>query len=198
VRRSGVAFALVLLALSAVVSAAQARDPLLEQLRLNAADVALAKRTVVHRTDVGPGWKLTGSGPEQNDEAGCPGFRPDYSAFTITGTATTEFQNQLGSTLLSSVEVYKSRADAVGDFRTGAKPAVARCLQLERGALRGVPGYRERDGPGGLPEAVRRRPLLPAGTLHRRLVLHRHRAPGRGPGRPGQGRRGPDALRLPG
>ena len=40
----------------------------------------------------------------------------------------------LDRSILSSVEVYESRADAIGDFRMGAKPIVANCLKrsLER------------------------------------------------------------------
>ena len=122
--------AVVLVASLAAVASGSARDPRLEQVRLNAADNALARRIAVQPADVGAGWRRT-TIPKAEQRLTCPGFRPDFSRFTITGKATTGFAQRTGAAVVSAVEVYESRADAVGDFRMGAKPAVARCLKLE-------------------------------------------------------------------
>ena len=59
----------------------------------------------------------------------CPGFDPDFSRFTITGKSRSAFSSTGGRSVVSLVEVYASRAQAVGDFRLGAQPALARCLR---------------------------------------------------------------------
>jgi len=116
-----------------VTATAGARDPRREQVRLNAADTALAKRIALKAREVGAGWRKT-SIPDSDEQLQCPGFNPNLSRFTITGKATTAFVQPAGASIVSAVEVYKSRADAVGDFRAAATPAVARCLKfaLER------------------------------------------------------------------
>jgi hypothetical protein len=59
----------------------------------------------------------------------CTSFNPDLSTFTITGKAATALSRGTGASAASTVEVYESRADAIGDFRAAAKPQVARCLR---------------------------------------------------------------------
>ncbi len=121
---------LVLAAVVAIVGTAQGRDPRRERLQLNAADGALARQITVRRGDVGAGWRPVGTSSDDSDAPGCQGFRPDFSAFTITGRAASSFARREGAIIQSQVEVYKSRADAAGDFRAGAKPVLARCLRL--------------------------------------------------------------------
>jgi hypothetical protein len=126
VRPSRLVLAAAVLAFGTATALA-ATDPHDEQVRLVSADTALARRTTLKTTDLASGWKRVPV-PSQEDEGKCPGFDPDFSAFTITGKARSLFARQ-GGAVLSVVEVYKSRTQAVGDFRTGAKPALARCLR---------------------------------------------------------------------
>ena len=120
----------VLLVLSLLVAtAASGRDPRLEQLRLRAADVALAKRITLKQGDVGASWRPTRIPSGSGERLVCPGFNPDLSRFTISGQASSGFTRANGASIVSSVEVYESRADAIGDFHAGAKPIVASCLK---------------------------------------------------------------------
>ena len=120
----------IVVALAALVGSAQGRDPRRERLQLNAADGALAREITVRRGDLGTGWRSARTSPDDSGAPGCQGFRPDFSAFTITGRANSAFTRRDGASIQSQVEVYKSRADAAGDFRAGAKPGLARCLRL--------------------------------------------------------------------
>jgi hypothetical protein len=112
-----------------VVATAGARDPRLEQVRLTAADNALAKRIALTPRDVGVGWRST-TVPDSDDQLNCPGWSPNLSRFTITGKATRAYTQPTGASIVSAVEVYESKADAAGDFKAAATPAVARCLKL--------------------------------------------------------------------
>jgi hypothetical protein len=128
-RRRFVGLVLVLLAVLAVAGAAFAGDPRSEQVRLRAADVALAKRVTASQRDVGRAWTKIALPPSKGERMTCPGFDPDFSAFTITGKAASAYAQRTGASVVSTVEVYESRADAVGDFRVGARPQVAQCLR---------------------------------------------------------------------
>jgi hypothetical protein len=136
-RAARVAAALALLLAVAGATAAAAvgqRDPRRETERLTAADNALARRVALRAADLTPAWKQTALPSDQGEGLRCPGFNPDFSRFTITGKASTGFTTAAGSTVVSLVEVYVNRADAVGDFRLGTQPQVSRCLRttLER------------------------------------------------------------------
>jgi len=131
----GSAVSAVLCALALLLAtAAFGRDPGLEKLQLRAADVALAKRVTLRQQDVGVSWGAIRIPNGSGERLVCPGFNPDFSRFTISGKASSGFTRTGGASILSSVEVYESRADAIGDFRMGAKPIVANCLKrsLER------------------------------------------------------------------
>lgn len=132
-RRFAVAAALCVLSLL-VATAASGRDPRLERVQLRAADVALAKRITLKQGDVGASWRQVRIPSSSGERLVCPGFNPDFSRFTISGKASSGFTRPNGASIVSSVEVYESRADAIGDFRVGAKPIVATCLKrwLER------------------------------------------------------------------
>lgn len=132
-RRFAVAVVSCTLALL-VATAASGRDPRLEQVQLRAADVALAKRITLKQGDVGAAWRSVRIPSSSGERLVCPGFNPDFSRFTISGKASSGFTRTDGASIASSVEVYESRADAIGDFQIGAKPIVASCLKrsLER------------------------------------------------------------------
>jgi hypothetical protein len=146
-----------------VVATAAARDPRLEQVRLNAADNALAKRIALTPRDVGVGWRST-TVPDSDDQLNCPGWSPNLSRFTITGKATRAYTQPTGASIVSAVEVYESKADAAGDFKAAATPAVARCLKL---AL-------EREfGNGAVPVRVRSAKVVPAPRVGDRRIAYR-------------------------
>jgi hypothetical protein len=96
--------------------------------------VALAKRITLRPGDVGASWRPIRIPNSSGERLVCPGFNPDFSRFTITGKASSGFTRTSGASIFSSVEVYESQADAIGDFGVGAKPIVANCLKrsLER------------------------------------------------------------------
>jgi hypothetical protein len=125
---------LALLVLPTVASAAgSSRD---EQERLNRADMALAKRAVVHKGDLVPGWRRVPSPPEKPGDDQCSGYDPDFSAFTITGKAHSTFAHGGGARIVGSVDVFPNATQAAGDFKAGAKPGLMRCLR--RSLLQGL------------------------------------------------------------
>lgn len=129
------------LALVAVfaTTAAGASDPRAEKIRLQPADVALAKRAVLRQSDVGSDWtRVERHGG--NSQFSCASFRPDFSAFTVTGQARSSFRLAAGAQMDSSVAVFRTKAHAVGDFRLGARPELAACFARElRKAFRQYP-----------------------------------------------------------
>jgi hypothetical protein len=126
-----------------VVTPAQAGKPRLEQKRLRPADMALAKRTTVRTSDLSPAWTRQPATKPSNELPTCPGVDMDFSAFTITGMAGSSFELRSAS-VDSNVEVFKSRADAVGDFRKSTTAPTLRCLGrwLRDEAARQQPGVR--------------------------------------------------------
>jgi hypothetical protein len=121
--------AVVSLTLLGSAAAAAEPDPRREKERLTAADMALAGRIALRRSDLSGPWQAYPIPRSDGERLTCPGFNPDLSAFTITGKATAAFADPRGSSAVAAVEVYRTRADAIGDFRAGAKPAVAGCLR---------------------------------------------------------------------
>jgi hypothetical protein len=121
------ALAAVFLLALAVVAAASARDPRAEKLRLNAADNRAARGSLVTAADLRAGWQRMKSSGDDTVPS-CPGYRPDFSKYTITGKAEAEFKSSAGALLTSSTEVYASHAQAIADYRLGTKPQVASCL----------------------------------------------------------------------
>ena len=138
----------VLVAVLAIVaSALAAPDPRAEKERLNPRDTALARSGLLRPADLAPGWQRTPSGPDDDEPTRCPGWSPDFSAFTITGKARADFEHaRAGAAILSTVEVYPSNRQAIGDFRTGAKPGLTRCLRslLNEGFRQGGQGVQAR------------------------------------------------------
>jgi len=116
---------LACLALALVVAApAAARNPRLEHLALEPADMESARNAVLRASDLGKGWTATVENARDDSAPDCA-FQ-DYSKFTITGEAQTRF-SQSGASVVSRVEVYKSRADANGDFGVDTRPRTATC-----------------------------------------------------------------------
>jgi hypothetical protein len=120
---------LAALLVAAVLASAAlaATDPRSEQRRLRPADVALAKRTNLRLSELARGW-VRYTAPKSGSTTRCPGYSPDLSRFTITGEAQASFRHPSGFAISSAVQVYPSRAQAVADFKAGAKPGLTRCL----------------------------------------------------------------------
>jgi hypothetical protein len=129
VRRIAAVAALLAVAL-AVTAVAQGGRPRLEQKRLRAADMALAKRTTLRASDLAAGWVRRPATKIPDELPRCPGADLDFSAFTITGRAQSTFERS-GTVIESLVEVFKSRDDAVGDFRKGTAPKLMACFGPE-------------------------------------------------------------------
>jgi len=132
----------VAVTLAAVLAAtAAAADPRAEKVRLRPADVALAKRAVLRQADVGPDWDRMPTQKRGGGQFACAG-RPDFSSFTVTGKASSSFRitSPAGAQMDSTVAVFRTKAQAVGDFRLGARPQLADCLAEElRRAFRSYP-----------------------------------------------------------
>jgi hypothetical protein len=128
-------FAFLALAVLVAVPAAIAATPDFkpERKRLQAADVKLAKTVTLRRADLGAGWTAFSYGDATGGDAdlsACQGFDLDLSAFTITGQATSAFRNASGASVASAVEVYPSRAQAMGDFRAATThPRLFECFR---------------------------------------------------------------------
>jgi hypothetical protein len=114
--------------IAGALAATAATDPRSEKLRLTKVDMALAEREVLRGSDLGPGWRQL-SVPYR-DAPSCPNFKPNFSAYTITGRAITGFEygSPAYAQVISEVEVFRTRAQAVGDFRLATAPQTARCL----------------------------------------------------------------------
>jgi hypothetical protein len=110
-----------------VVAVAQGGKPRLEQKRLRPADVALAKRTTVRASDLSRGWVRGRAEKPTNELPTCPGIDMDFSRFTITGAATSEFERGVAS-IGSQVDVFKTASDAANDFRKATTGPVVRCI----------------------------------------------------------------------
>jgi hypothetical protein len=121
---------------------AGAKDPRAEKERLRPADVALAKQALLRQSDVGPDWTRWATQKRSGGQFACASFRPDFSSFMVTGKASSSFRitSPPGAQMDSTVAVFRTRAQAAGDFRLGAKPQFATCLaQQLRRAFRSYP-----------------------------------------------------------
>jgi hypothetical protein len=111
-----------LIAVSA--AAAKPRNPRLEKLALNPADMALARKAVVQRSDLVAAWKGGAMTPDGSKPPDCAWM--DYSAYTITGRSDMRF-TQGYSLISASVQVFPDPAQALGDFAAGLRAGTAAC-----------------------------------------------------------------------
>lgn len=129
-RKAAPLIAALVVALTASAAVA-GTDPSLEKKKLRPADMALAKRSNLTISDLTKGWtRYRSPDPSSGTGSSCPGYKPHLSRFTITGEAMASFQHPQGFFIVSAIQVFPSRAEAAADFRTGAKPALARCLRF--------------------------------------------------------------------
>jgi hypothetical protein len=132
--------ALLAAAVSASAAVAAAGDP--EKRAINPADQAWAKRINLSHRDLPAAFIQGPAQPSSATTLTCGSFRPDLSAFTITGQAASRsFTRSDGTSIFSAAEVFRSSADERGDWQRSARRAALPCLahaleQLSRGGLR--------------------------------------------------------------
>jgi hypothetical protein len=121
---------LVGVAALAMTAPVAARNPRLERLSLSSADMRSAAAGLLRQADlanVPPGWRSLSTTPD-NGEPVCAW--QNYSAYTLTGRAVGDFQPvKVGDAgfIGSSVDVYRSAADALGKFTVDLHPGTASC-----------------------------------------------------------------------
>ena len=118
------------LALVAVASAAAATWP---QVKPNAADQALATKSVLHITDFAPGlgWKAAKAGSSGGSSAAVPSCSgPAFSDVgrVLTGSASTSFEAP-GIKVWSEADVMQTAAMATQDQKMASNPGMLRCLR---------------------------------------------------------------------
>lgn len=121
--------ALLLVAVLAVPSLAFAAHTTHGPKRqINAADERKAASIVLKRTDFAPGWKKMPSSAD-DDDLGCPYYRPKGSDLTLTGDAMSDFGAGGGIPFVQSyADVYVSAKDASASWKRTIKLAMARCF----------------------------------------------------------------------
>ena len=125
----------------ALAAPAAARNPRLEQLALRPADMHTAKSALLRAGDLGSGWLAQASKADDSAPPDCPG--QDYSKFTITGQAQSQF-TKLGASVLSRVEVYEDTRQARADFAVDERPGTAACEgeAIRREVAKGAAGLK--------------------------------------------------------
>ena len=119
-------------------------NPRDETEHLKRADMTLAKRAAVRKSDLVSSWRLVHAGPPKRSGDRCTSFDPDLSRFVITGKQETSFAHgTTGAQLVSDIGVFRSVKDAAGDFKASATRGFLTCLKgammqgLRAGGMRG-------------------------------------------------------------
>src|SRR5512143_1270813 len=114
-------------ALVAAVGAFAASPGPSEQVLLVQADVALAKKVVLQKADLGRSWaRKASSNGFASPAAGCQ-IGVDLSRFTITGGADADYETK-GAFVGSSIVVFPTAAQAAGDLAANMSPAARKCV----------------------------------------------------------------------
>ena len=121
------AFLVLATAVLSATGALAAGNPHAEKVHLTRSGNRLARLTVLRHGDL-PDWTQIPSPPNDNSLT-CPGFDPDVSALTINGKATAAFRGSALAEIQSTADVFASHAQAVTDFKAGAKSQLAGCLR---------------------------------------------------------------------
>lgn len=122
--RRRLAFLVLACLVAPALALAAAGDP---KEAFTPADKAKAKAMVLVRGDLTAGWKRTTT-PDSGEDLTCPGFDPDLSDLTLTGTFDSGFDHPSGGYVAAFASVYRTDANARTGFARLAKPALARCL----------------------------------------------------------------------
>jgi hypothetical protein len=124
-RRAGTAAVVALLVLAAGAAAA---DPGKQKVELNAADQAAARRVVLRRSDLGPGWTGGRVKPDLTSQVSCASYHPKVSDLVVTGAAESQFRGT-GIALANEVEIFRTAAMVDRDWRRSIVPAAVPCLR---------------------------------------------------------------------
>jgi hypothetical protein len=95
--------------------------------RLVRADMAIARRAVLHPKDVG--WAWTPAPVPRGDGPGCPANDPDRSRFTITGVGRSLFVTGTGHRSESRVTVFANAGQAALNFEATNNRTILRCIR---------------------------------------------------------------------
>ncbi|HWB22897.1 MAG TPA: hypothetical protein VG652_08410 [Gaiellaceae bacterium] len=96
--------------------------PRAEKLALTPADTKAAKAATLRSSDLTPAWKGGSAKPDSSP----PDCNKNFSAFTITGVAEADF-TQGGAAITSTVQLFPTPRQALGDFRVDTPVGIARC-----------------------------------------------------------------------
>lgn len=99
-----------------------------ERFAPTAADQRLAASVTLHRADLEGGHFSLSRRPLKQGDSACASYDPDLSRFTITGHADSVFTAP-GQFVQSSVELFRTRGDAAGDFDLNSTRQGWSCLK---------------------------------------------------------------------
>lgn len=124
-RRVILALAVLLLAVPALALASHTEP----KRQINAVDQRKATLILLKRADFAAGWAKVPNTPDSNEHMSCPDYNPNESDLTLTADAESSFRNadSLGS-VFSTVNVYKTKAQALASWTRGVKPAAPACF----------------------------------------------------------------------
>jgi hypothetical protein len=108
------ALAVLAAALVPVAVSAARQDRM--QIRFNPSDQAAARAVVLHRADVGPGWKGGPTKPDLSSGISCPGYHPRESDLVLTGAAEAHFR-RAGLDVRSTASVLENPEMVVRDWQ---------------------------------------------------------------------------------
>ena len=113
-----------------LAAGAAAAGPGKQKVELNAADQAAARRVVLRRNDLGPGWTGGRIKPDLSSGVSCPSYHPKVSDLVVTGAAASQFRGT-GIALVNEVEAFRTSAMVDRDWRRSIVPAAVPCLRAK-------------------------------------------------------------------
>jgi hypothetical protein len=116
------------LLIAGVVALAAAGAAGANQIRFTRADQALARVAVVHKADLGSGWRGGVKKPDLTSGSGCISYHPKESDLVTTGAAETEFTSG-ALTFDTEVMLLKTATMVGADWRRSVRPAALACLK---------------------------------------------------------------------
>lgn len=120
--------AVALLVVLAVPALALASDKDAKK-QINPADQRQATSILLKRTDFATGWTKLPNTPDDDEDMSCPGYDPDESDLVLTGDAESSFRfSDRLHTVVSTANVYKTRAHALASWTRGVKRAAPACF----------------------------------------------------------------------
>lgn len=101
-----------------------------EQVRLNSADQAAARASVIRKADLGSSaWAGGAVKPNLAATPACPGYNPKQSDLVLTGAASSQFSRS-GVNLRSDAQVLRTRSMVAADWRrTVVSKGTVACLR---------------------------------------------------------------------